>query len=83
MASGAKRAGTKMMLAFAPVVSRLFDRVEDRNFALDPFAALAGGDAGDDIGAVGQHLLGVEESFAAGDALHHQAGVFIYEDAHA
>ena len=47
-----------------------------------PFAPLAGSYAGHNLGAVFEHLLGVKRAFAAGDALHNQAGVVIYKNSH-
>jgi hypothetical protein len=41
-----------------------------------------GGNAGNDVGLVFNHLLGVEPAFPAGDSLHDQSGVFIYEKTH-
>src|SRR5881392_1090293 len=57
------------------------DGVEDR--ALKMFgAALAWRDPADDVGAVLDHLLGVESAFAAGETLHDEARFFVDEDAH-
>ena len=83
MPSAAKRAGTKMQEAFAPVGRHgVLHGVEDGN-ALDGLAALAGGDAADDLSAVGDHLLRVELALAPRDALDNDLGVFVYQDAHA
>ena len=69
MASAAKGGGTKIMVAVAPVFStRLGDGVEDGQADVGR-AALAGGDAADDLGAVGDGLLGVEGALRAGEAL--------------
>src|SRR5574338_524466 len=57
--------------------------IEDRDLPLECLAALARRDAGDDLGAVLQHLLGVERAVAAGDALDEQPGALVDEDAHA
>jgi hypothetical protein len=43
---------------------------------------LPGVTPGDDLGAVLDHLPGVERAVAAGDALNDQAGVLVDEDAH-
>ena len=45
-------------------------------------AALARGDAGDDFGAVGNHLARVEAAFAAGETLHDDASLFVDQNAH-
>ncbi len=45
-------------------------------------AALAGRDAGDDIAAVVDHLLGVEAALVAGDALNEDRRLFVDENAH-
>ena len=75
MESAAKGGGTNTMLAVAPV-SRdgVAHRVEHGQAEMGR-AALAGGHAADDLGAVGQHLLGVEAADLAGDALDDDAGV--------
>src|SRR5262249_50032586 len=44
--------------------------------------AFAGGDAADHGGAVVEGLLSVEGALVAGEALDHQAGVFVDENAH-
>ena len=62
---------------------RLLEGVEHRHLVLELLAALPGRDAGDQVGAVGEHLLRVERARAAGDALAHHAGVLVDEDAHA
>ena len=50
--------------------------------AVDGPAAVPGGDAGHDVGPGGEHPLGVERALATGDALHHDAGCVVDEDAH-
>ena len=60
----------------------LLHRVEDRHGAKDPLAALAGGGTAYDVGAVVDHLLGVEIALAAGDALHEQPCVAVDKNAH-
>ena len=55
--------------------------VEDRH-AEHFLAALAGGHAGDDLGAVLHHLLGVEAAFAAGEALDDDFRLGVDKDAH-
>ena len=62
-------------------VHRLAHRVEHRD-AGHPAAALARRHAGDDVGAILQHLPGVKLALAAGDALHNQACVFVDQNAH-
>ncbi len=61
---------------------RLGDGVEDGNLAFKELAALAGRDAGDDLGAVGEAELGVPGAEAAGDALDQDAGLGSDEDGH-
>ena len=46
----------------------LLHAVEDRNLVHEAFAALAGGNARDEVGAVGHAALGVEAALAPGDA---------------
>src|SRR5262249_54036311 len=60
----------------------LGDAVEDRH-AVHVLAPAPGRHAGHHLGAVGQHLLGVEAAVAAGDPLHDQARVAVDQDAHA
>src|SRR5204863_506680 len=57
-------------------------RVEDRDATLELLSALPRRDPGNHRGAILQHLLRVERSVAAGDALHQQASVLVHEDAH-
>src|SRR5437762_2192595 len=57
--------------------------VEHRNHAVDQLSTFAGGDTGHHLGAVADHLPRVERPVATGNALHHQAGLLIDEDAHA
>jgi hypothetical protein len=45
-------------------------------------AALAGRHAADDVRAVREHALRVEEALAPGDALHDHLGILIEEDRH-
>ena len=69
-------------MAVAPVFSRrLGDGVEDGEADVG-LAALAGGDAADHPGAVGDGLLGVEGSLRAGEALADDLGVLVDEDRH-
>ena len=65
----------------AGAFDRFSDGVEHRAFEMLG-AAFAGRYAADDIGAVFDHLLGVESSFAAGEALHDQFVFFVDQDAH-
>src|SRR2546428_471655 len=51
--------------------------------AAEQLPAFAGCGARPHLGAVADHLPRVERSVAAGNALHHQAGLLIDEDAHA
>ena len=79
MASAAKGGGTKMAEAVAPVCfDGLGDGVEDGDLFAAVFkdlAAFAGGDAGDDLGAVVKGKLRVLRAEAAGDALDQDFGV--------
>jgi hypothetical protein len=81
MASAANGGGTKMTVAFAPVFHGFANRVEDGP-AFVGGAALARGDACDDLGAVIGAGLGVERAFASGEALHHESGFFVDQYAH-
>ncbi len=66
--------------------NRLLDAIEDWHFGLvrfKPLAALARRHARHHIGAVGDHLLGVERAFSAGNTLYNESCVFVYEDTHA
>ena len=82
MASAANGGGTKITVALAPVAfTASRDGVE--HGALEMLcAALAGRDAADDVGAVGDRLLRVEGAFLAGEALNDQACVFVDQYAH-
>src|SRR5690606_2645470 len=60
-----------------------FHGVKNRRVADCPLATLAGGDTGDNLSAIVDHLLGMECAFAPGDALDGQACIFTYQDAHA
>ncbi len=63
------------------IAHRLFDGVEDRD-SLDVNPTFAGGDAGDDLGAVFPALLGMEQAASAGDPLDEDFRVFIEQDGH-
>ena len=82
---GRRRPGTKMHGGVgAGLGDRLGDRVEDGDPVVERvLAALAGRHAGHDVGAVVQHLAGVELALAAGDALDDEPRVAVDEDAHA
>lgn len=56
--------------------------IEDGDLAFKELAALAGGHAGDHVGAEVHAVFGVERAGAAGDALHDQAGVLVNERCH-
>ena len=56
-------------------------RIEDGHVVFT-VAALAGGHTSHDVGAILNHLLGVEGAFFASDALHHQPGIFVDENTH-
>ena len=79
MASAAKAGGTKIMLQLAPaLVHGLLATVLNHGDIVHLLAPLARGDAGNDIGAVGDRIDGCETdpSFAR-DALYHQPRIFI------
>ena len=76
MASAAKGGGTKMTRRVRAGGFHGFgDGVEDGAVEMLG-AAFAGRDAADHVGAVRDHLLGVESAFAAGEALHDQRVFF-------
>jgi hypothetical protein len=82
IASAAKGGGTKMTEAVAPVcLDGVADGVEDGD-AEDLLAALAGGDAADDLGAVLERVLGVERPTLPVMPWTMQTGVLVDEDAH-
>src|SRR6185295_7683732 len=60
----------------------VFHRVED-GYAFRCFAAAAGRDAADDVGAVLDAAAGLEGALFAGDALDYESRFFADEDAHA
>ena len=83
MASAANGGGTKITDALAPVVfHRLRHGIEHRQVQMRR-AAFAGRHAAHHVGAVGDGLLGVERAFPAGESLHDQSSVLIYQYAHA
>ena len=63
------------------LLDSLGDGVVDRTVEVRR-AALARRHARDDVGAVAEHLLGVEAALLASDALDDEAGILVYEDAH-
>ena len=63
--SAAKRGGTKIIAVFAPVSATASWNVLKTGIALDVLAALAGRDAGDDVGAVAPVVQRVERALAA------------------
>ena len=69
MASAAKGGGTKSRDAFG-------DGVENGH-ALELLAALAGGGPTHNLGAVVDHLFGVEGPLSARDGLDEEPGIFI------
>ena len=56
--------------------------VENGNGVVENLAAAAGGDACDEVGAVGFAGAGVETAFLTGDALNDEAGVLANQNAH-
>jgi hypothetical protein len=81
MASAAKGGGTKIMLALAPAILTASDRIENGN-VVHLLAALAGGHAGDHLGAVINTCAGMELAFFSSNTLHQQFGLFIDKYAH-
>ena len=82
MASAANGGGTKMTVALAPgLAHRVVHAVEDRP-AFVRRAALAGGDAADDGGAVRRGRLGVKRPFAPGESLDDEPRVLVEENGH-
>ena len=82
MASAANGGGTKITEALAPVSLTAFgDGVEHGQIEVLR-AALAGRDAADHVGAIGDGLLRVESAFPAGEALDDEASILVYEYAH-
>src|SRR5205823_2423532 len=61
---------------------RLPHGVEDRHAVIEFRPAAAGGDAGDDLRAVLQHLPDMEGGGLAGDVLYHDPRAAIYVDSH-
>ncbi|EAU64946.1 conserved hypothetical protein [Stigmatella aurantiaca DW4/3-1] len=66
----------------AGLLHRVRHRVEDGHLALEVGATLTGGDAADELRAVLQHLLRVERTGRARDALAEDLRIVIDEDAH-
>ena len=60
----------------------LLDGVEDRNFFLKQGTAASRSDPGDHVGAVGHAVAGVKTALPAGNTLHHNASVFVYQNTH-
>ena len=82
IAAAAKRAGHEDHRGVgAGLGDRLGDRVEDGN-AVDVLAALAGRDAGDEVGAVVAVAQAVEGALAAGQAGDDELRVLVDDDAH-
>ena len=86
MASAAKGGGTKMAETVAPV-ARLASATELKighlvGAVLEELAALAGRDAGDDLGAVVERERGVAGAEVAGDALDENLGFGSDENGH-
>ena len=63
------------------LLHRVLHRVEDRLVEVG-LTAFARGHAAHDVGAVLDHLAGVEGAFGAGEALDDDAGIFVDENAH-
>ena len=80
-AAGERRRDEDARRVRALALDSLAHRVVDRPVEVG-LPALAGDDAGDDVRAVLDHLLGVEGAFFSGQALHDEPGVLVNEDAH-
>src|SRR5207245_2121312 len=65
----------------AGLAHRAFHRVEDGQAEMR-LAALAGGDAADQLGAVALHVLGMEAADLAGEALDDDACAAVEQDCH-
>ncbi len=62
-------------------IHRILHRIKHRLVQVC-LSAFSGRHAANDIGAVGDHLFGMEGAFFAGKTLNYNLGVFIYENAH-
>ena len=82
MASAAKGGGTKIIAVLAPVASTASETVSKIGTPSDLGAPLAGGDPGDQVGAVVAVAEGVEPALPAGQALDDQSGRFVDVDRH-
>jgi hypothetical protein len=80
MASAANGGGTKIIVR-AGFIDRILDRVEHRQADMQA-AALARGDAPDQLGAVVERLFGVERALLAGEALANDLCGFVYKYTH-
>ena len=63
-------------------LARFPDGVEHRHFAVEHLAAFSWRHAGDDVCAVLHALSRMKPAGGAGDSLHNEARVFIYENGH-
>ena len=66
----------------AGLLHGLGNGIEDRDFVFKQLSALARGDTGDDLRAIGEAELGVPRAKAAGDALDQDAGLWSDQDRH-
>ena len=82
MASAQKAGATKVMLVVAPVAFTASFTVLKTGSPVVLGAAFARRHAAHDVGAIGDHLLGVEGAFVAGHALNDDRRLFVDEDAH-
>ena len=82
IASAVNAAGTKIIVASAPVFLDGFGTVSNTGTPSAVCAALARRHAADHLRAVFQAVLGVKLARLAGDALADDAGVFVDQDAH-
>ena len=78
IASAANGGGTNITVALAPRgFAGLADGIEHRHCVEYSLATLSGGNPADNRRAVGERLLGVKHTDAAGNALNEETGVFV------
>ena len=80
IASAVNAAGTKIIVASAPVFSTASATVSKTGTPSDGLAALARRDAADQLRAVLEAVLGMKLARLAGDALADDAGVFVDQE---
>ena len=83
IAAVAKRAGTKMMLASAPVERTASSTRVEHGHRVDARPALARSDAAYHLGTVGEHAPRMEGTVPSRDALNDDFRIPVHQDAHA